>query len=143
VRYCPSCLEEYEDRVDACAECDVALVTEEELAGRPEFRRLRDDDDPRTFVVAGCAENPFDADALIAAVGEAGIPVLARVRNVSAADRLVDPVRGSWWDLLVPADQHLKAAEAIARRREELAALEADASMAAEEEALALETQAK
>lgn len=141
MRYCPSCLEEYEEGSEACVECGDALVAEESLAARPEFQRLREEDDPRTFVVVGPAEDPFEADAFTAAVSEAGIPVLARMRHGSSVDALTESVSRSWWEIRVPAEQRDAAAAIVARRREELAASELDAGRAAEEEELETEAQ--
>ncbi|MBI5549382.1 MAG: DUF2007 domain-containing protein [Deltaproteobacteria bacterium] len=133
MRYCPSCLEEYEDANQTCAECKESLVAEEELAKRPEFHRVREED-PRDFAVAGPAEDPFEADAFTAALDEAGIPVMARMRRTGAVDAITDPVAHAWWEVLVPVDQVQKAIEIIARRKEELKAAEADSEKAAEEE---------
>lgn len=131
--YCPSCLEEYEDGVKACSDCKTELVTEETLAQRPEFRRLREDEDARDFIVIGPAEDPFEADAFVAAISEAGIPVLARNRRTSSVDAL-QSIQHSWWEILVPSDQREKAVEVMARRRVEIEESEADAERAAEEE---------
>jgi hypothetical protein len=136
MRYCPSCLEEYEDSVKTCAECDKATVTEAELAERPEFKRIREDDDPRSFVVIGPAEDPFEADAFTAAISDAGIPVLARMRHGGSVDKLTESTSQSWWEILVADEDRQKAAEVMARRKEELAASEQDAEAAAEAEEL-------
>jgi hypothetical protein len=143
MRYRTSCLEEYEDSVETCEECNQAVVTEEELSKRPEFRRLRDDDDPSTLVVVSPAEDPFEADAFVAAVDEAGIPVLARMRHGSSVDALTESINRSWWEILVPAEQQEKAAQAIAQRREELRSMAEDSEKAAEEEELETETSEK
>ncbi len=135
MRYCPSCLEEYEDSAKTCSECGAEVVTEEELASRPGFRRLGEED-PRDFVVVGPAEDPFEADAFAAALEEAQIPVLARMRRGGTMDSLTEAAQGRWWEILVPADLKQKAAELMARRHEELVAAESEAGEAAEEEAL-------
>jgi len=139
MRYCPNCLEEYEDSVKTCDDCEQALVTEAELSERPEFKRVREDDDPRTFVVVGPAEDPYEADAFTSAVNEAGIPVLARMRHGGSVDALTESVNRSWWEILVPAEQREKAVEVMEKRREELAASEPDAEAAAEAEELETE----
>ena len=133
MRYCPTCLEEYEDGVAACAECKDALVTEEELAQRPGFRRVGEED-PRDFVTVGAAEDPFEADAFTAAIDEVGIPVMARMRHAGSVDSITESTNRSWWEILVPTDQRAKAAEVMAKRKEELDASAEDAGKAAEEE---------
>ncbi|HEY3445170.1 MAG TPA: hypothetical protein VGK67_02355 [Myxococcales bacterium] len=135
MRYCPSCLEEYEDSVKTCSECAVDVVTEEELASRPGFRRLGEED-PRDFVVVGPAEDPYEADAFAAALEEARIPALARVRLAGTMDSLTDAAHGRYWEILVPADQKEKAAELMAKRHEELEAAQGEAAEAAEAEAM-------
>jgi len=132
--YCPGCLEEYEDSAKTCSECKAELLTEEALSKRPEFRRLREDEDVRNFVVIGPAEDPFEADAFTAAISEAGIPVFAHMRRTSAVDALTESVQRSWWEILVPADQREKAVEVMARRHAEIEESESDAERAAEEE---------
>jgi hypothetical protein len=143
MHYCPTCLEEYEDSVTICDECKQALVPEDKLADRPGFRRLREDDDPRTFVVVGPAEDVYEADAFTAAIDEAGIPVLARMRHGGSVDALTETSNRRWWEILVPADQREKAAEVMAKRRDELVENEADAEKAAEEEELESENPGK
>ncbi|MGC4117081.1 MAG: hypothetical protein QM765_21470 [Myxococcales bacterium] len=81
----------------------------------------------------GPANDPFEADAFTAAIHEAGIPVLARMRHGGTVDSIT--ATGNFWDVLVPADQVQKAAEVMAKRREELAAAEPEAAEAAEAEA--------
>jgi hypothetical protein len=133
MRYCPTCLEEYEDSTGTCDDCKQGLVTEEELAKRPGFHRVGEED-PRDFVVIGPAEDPFEADAFTAAIDDAGIAVMARMRHAGSVDSITESVSHSWWDILVPADQREKAAEVMAKRKEELAASSDDAERAAEEE---------
>lgn len=135
MRYCPSCLEEYEDKTETCSECKEALVTEQELAKRPGFHKVGEED-PRDFVVVGPAEDPFEADAFTSAISDAGIPVFARMRHQGSVDSITESVVLSYWDVLVPVDQREKAAEVMAKRREEIVASEADAEKAAEEEEL-------
>jgi hypothetical protein len=115
MRYCPSCLEEYEDSAKTCSECGAEVVTEEELASRPGFRRLGEED-PRDFVVVGPAEDPFEADAFAAALEEAQIPVLARMRRGGTMDSLTEAAQGRWWEILVPADLKQKERRADAWR---------------------------
>ena len=136
MRYCPSCLEEYEDSVKTCPDCDKAVVTEAALSERPGFKRVREDDDPRSFVVIGPAEDPFEADAFTAAISDAGIPVMARMRHGGSVDALTESTRGSWWEILVADEDREKATAVMAKRREELLASEKDAEEAAEAEEL-------
>jgi hypothetical protein len=139
MKYCPTCLEEYEDSTKVCSECAVALLTEDELSRRPEFRRVREDEDTTRFVVVGPAEDPFEADAFTSAVDEAGIPVFARMRHASSVDALTESAQHSWWEILVPAGKTEDAAKILEARRQELQAGEADAAKAAEEEELETE----
>jgi len=137
MRYCPKCLEEYQDDVKGCADCGgEGLLSEEEISSRPEFRRVREDEDTTDFVSVGTAEDPFEADAFTAAIGEAGIPVLAALRRSSAVDALTMGVQQPWWEILAPAESQAKAEEIVEARRKELATLEAEAARAAEEEEL-------
>jgi hypothetical protein len=139
MRYCPKCLEEYRDGVESCAECAEPLVAEEELANRPEFCRLPPEQDAADFAVVGPAEDPFEADAFVSAVGGAGIPVLARMRPSSPVDALASAQRRPWWEILVPRSARERAAQVIEERRKELKDAEADAALAAEEEELETE----
>ena len=136
MRYCPTCLEEYEESTQSCGDCGgQLLVTEEEIEKRPGLRRVREDEDTTDFVVVAQANDLYEADAFTAAIGEAGIPVLATMRRDSAADALTTVMRRPWWLISVPQEQQEKATEIVAARREELKASEADAEKAAEEEA--------
>lgn len=139
MRYCPKCLEEYQDGVERCAECAESLVAEEELANRLEFRRLLPEQGAADFAVVGPAEDPFEADAFVSAVGAAGIPVFARMRPSSLVDALASAQRRPWWEILVPCSARERAAEVIEERRKELEDAEADAALAAEEEELETE----
>lgn len=136
MKYCPSCLEEYESAVESCAECGELLVDEKQLQGRPEFRRVHPDEDTTQFVVAGAAEDAFDADAFTAAVHEAGIPVLARIRRASTVDAITTGVSHPWWEVLVPSAERARAEAIIAETRRELAEDQPEAERAAEEEEL-------
>lgn len=135
MRYCPKCLEEYRNGIERCAECSELLVGEEELANRPEFRRLPPDEDATDFAVVGPAEDPFEADAFASAIDALGIPVLARMRPSSPVDALASAQRRPWWEILVPRSARQRAAEVMEERRKELQDAEADAALAAEEEA--------
>ncbi len=139
MRYCPKCLEEYRDGVERCAECAELLIAEKDLASRPEFRRLPPDEDPTDFAVVGPAEDPFEADAFVSAIDEAGIPVLARMRPSSPVDALASAQRRPWWEILVPRGSRDRAAQVIDERRREMQEAEPDAALAAEEEALQTE----
>ncbi len=140
MRYCPVCLEEYEESASACADCGGQLLVDEaELAKRPEFRRVREDEDTTDFEVVAEAEDPFEADAFTAAVGDAGIAVLATMKRDSPMDALTSVAQRPWWEIRVPSEHCAKATEIVAARREELKAAEAEAEQAAEEEAGAAE----
>jgi hypothetical protein len=128
-------LEEYEDSAQVCSDCNKPLVSLEQIEKSPGFHRVREDEDTTNFVIAADAEDPFEADAFTAAVGEAGIPVLATTRQSSAVDALTSGVQRSWWEIRVPQELREKAAGIIATRRAEMKAAEADAEQAAEEEA--------
>jgi hypothetical protein len=136
MRYCPKCLDEYEDPTERCAECGEALLTEEQLSRRPEFRRLPADEDSTDFAVAGPAEDPYEAGAFASAVSRAGIPVLVRMRHGSAVDTLTEARQRPWWEILVPRSERERAARALEACRLELDAAQADSERAAEEEEL-------
>ncbi|HCF58950.1 MAG TPA: hypothetical protein DFS52_13285 [Myxococcales bacterium] len=110
-------------------------MTEEEIEKLPGLRRVREDEDTTRFVVAGAAEDLFEADAFTAAIGEAGIAVLANMKRSSPVDALTSSVQRPWWEILVPQEALEKATEIIGTRRSELKASEEDAEKAAEEEA--------
>ncbi|MGI5863989.1 MAG: hypothetical protein ACOX6T_18310 [Myxococcales bacterium] len=136
MKYCPGCLEEFEDSAQACADCGgKLLVNEEEIEKLPGLRRVREDEDTTHFVAAGSAEDPFEADAFTAAIGEAGIPVLATMKRSSPVDALTSSIQRPWWEILVPQEALEKATEIIGARRSELKASEEEAIKAAEEEA--------
>ncbi len=142
MRYCPSCLEEFEDNATTCTDCEQQLVTEEELAKRPEFRRIRGEEDTTDFVVVAPAEDPFDADAFTTAIDQAGIPVFARMRRSGSVDALTVSAQRPWWEILVPSDDREKALELVEKTKKELAELEEGAGEAAAEEE-ELETEEK
>jgi hypothetical protein len=136
MKYCPNCLEEYEDKAETCSDCaGQALVTEEELEKRPGFHRVREDEDTTDFAVAGDAEDPFEADAFTSAISEAGIPVLARTRHASSVALITSGIRRPYWEIRVPQAELARATEIIAARRLALQESEEDAAQAAEEEA--------
>jgi len=136
MKTCPSCFSEFRDEAERCDACLVALVSEAEGA------RLRaaqpSPSGPNTsFAVATRSQDPFEAEALVAAIRALGVPVFSRSR--AAVDVLVTSSMGPFWDILVPTDSVEQAREAIAKRRVELEAESADAERAAEAEALATE----
>lgn len=133
MKYCPKCVAEYRDEIATCADCGVPLISEAELASRPELRR-QEHDATTAFVQAGTADNPFEADACTAAVDAAGIPVLSRMRRGSAVDAITTGISQPWWEILVPEDQLERAQQVIAERRAELEAVEPEAAEAAEQE---------
>jgi hypothetical protein len=139
MRYCPKCLEEYQERVERCAECSEALVGEETLSERAGFRRLPADEDTTNYAVVGPAEDPFEADAFVSAIDDLGIPVLARMRHSSPVDALTDARQKPWWEILVPQAEQKRAAQVLLARRQELKDAEVDAAQAAEEEELETE----
>jgi alkylated DNA nucleotide flippase Atl1 len=140
MKYCPICLEEYEDTATSCAECHgERLLSEQEVSSRPELRRVRQDEDIQSFVLASTAEDLFEADAFTAAVHEAGIPVLARMRRSSAMEALTESTQRPWWDIMVPEPKREEAARIMEECRQQMADSEDEAVKAAEEEELETE----
>ncbi len=138
MKICPNCLSEYRDEIGSCAECQIELLPESD----PRISRAREAERLSAtlrFVPAAVAEDPFDAEAYVAAVDEAGIPVLSRSRRSNAVDMLVTPGARSFWEIVVPEDKLEKARTAIAQRQRELAEEESAAARAAEEEEAATE----
>jgi predicted amidophosphoribosyltransferase len=138
LKICPNCLSEYRDEIGSCAECQIELLPESD----PRISRAREAERLSAtlrFVPAAVAEDPFDAEAYVAAVDEAGIPVLSRSRRSNAVDMLVTPGARSFWEIVVPEDKLEKARTAIAQRQRELAEEESAAARAAEEEEAATE----
>lgn len=137
MKYCPACLEEYEPSVDRCADCETALVSEEEIARRPEFQRAIAGDDVTRYVLAGTAESVFEADALADAVAAEQIPLMVRPRHASTVGIITRGTVSTWWEFFVPEEALAKAKEAIERGRQELREGEDAAALAAEAEVAA------
>ncbi len=135
MKLCPICFEEYQDFAAECAECGEKLIQEEEMAKRPGTWQAQNNDDTTTFVIAGTADDLFEADALSTALDQKGIPVLTRMRRSSAMDALTEAVQRTWWEILVPLDKKEEALQAIGIQKEILKSMEADSEQAVEEEA--------
>ena len=138
MKVCPDCNEEYEDRVETCEDCKVPLV-DQDLARAKKVQEARKMSETLRFVPAAIAEDPFDAEAYVAAVEAKEIPVLSRPRRQSAVDKLVTSGNHVFWEIVVPENRLQEARDAIEVRKAELASSEDDASKAAEEEEAASE----
>jgi hypothetical protein len=138
MKICPSCFSEFRDEAQVCDACQDALVSQEEAA-RLKASRPAPVPEGAGFVTAATTEDPFEAEAFVAALREAGIPVFSRDRRRALLDVLVTPGSGSFWEILAPADRLPAAQQAIAARRQELEAEAASAARAAEEEEAATE----
>lgn len=134
MKLCPICFEEYQDHAAECSECGEKLMEEEEMAKRPGAWQAHNDDDTTTFVIAGTADDLFQADSLSTAIDQKGIPVLTRMRRSSAVDALTEAVQRAWWEILVPSDKKEEAFQAIQSQKEILKSMEADSERAVEEE---------
>ncbi len=132
MRYCPSCFDEYRDEVNECGNCNVALVSLQELEKLPAFRR-KEGIVTSEFVRVAAAEDPFDAESLCDALESEKVPVLARARR--PVEVFPTGETRPWWEILVPEDFLAKAKPIVEKRQKELRAAEADAAEAAEEEA--------
>lgn len=138
MKVCPSCFSEFRDEATRCDACDATLVSEQEGA-RLAASRPQPLPDGAPFVAAATADDPFEAEAYVAALREAGLPVFSRDRRRSTVDVLVTVGKGSFWEILVPGDKLAAAREAVERRRRELEASADEAARAAEEEEAATE----
>jgi hypothetical protein len=97
--------------------------------------------DPGDFVLAMEAEDQMQAQILVAACEEAGIPAILQSPRSGPVGTISSPVDG--FNILVPQKDHERAMKLMEERR---AALDADpegAARAAEEEELAGETAEK
>ena len=90
--------------------------------------------DTRTFVRAGSAEDPLSAERFTQVLEEARIPVFCRPRRGGTVDALTSGTSLPWWDLLVPEEHAVRAAELLTAERARLEAGAEDAARAAEEE---------
>jgi len=138
MKLCPSCFSEFRDEATQCDACLVNLVGEEE------GKRLRAAapqplPEGATFVPVASSADPFEAEALVAALREANLPAFTRDRRRALMDVLVTSGSSSFWQILAPADRVTEARAAVEARRRELVAEEADAARAAEEEEAATE----
>jgi len=138
MKVCPSCLGEFRDEATQCDACLVALVSEAEAA------KLRAElPSPRPggpgFVTVATSTDPFEAEAFVAALREAGIATFSRDRRRAMVDVLVTPGASSFWEVLAPADKLEPAQAAIHARKLELDAEADAAAKAAEEEEAATE----
>ncbi|MBS2030070.1 MAG: hypothetical protein JST54_19365 [Deltaproteobacteria bacterium] len=138
MKVCPSCLGEFRDEAEQCDACLVPLVSEAE--GR-EIRGSLPSPRPGGpgFVTVATTTDPFEAEAFVAAVREAGIPTFSRARRRAMVDVLVTPGASSFWEVLAPADKLQPAQAAINARKQELDAEADAAAKAAEEEEAATE----
>jgi hypothetical protein len=138
MKVCPKCRGEFTDAVTRCDACQVSLVSEEQARAARAPTRIPVPDGAG-FVRALNCDDPFDAEAYVSALRDAGIPVFSRDRRRSAVDVLVTSGGGSFWEILVPADQLARAQPLIAARKQELESEQEGAARAAEEEEAATE----
>lgn len=138
MKVCPACFSEFRDDASRCDACQVDLVSEQEGA-RLKAAAPQPRPDGAPFVPVFRCDDPFDAEAYVAAVREAGIAVFSRDRRRSTVDVLVTPGSRSYWEILAPADKADPARAAIQARKLVLEQEQEEAARAAEEEEAATE----
>ncbi|QQR42567.1 DUF2007 domain-containing protein [Myxococcus xanthus] len=134
MKYCARCGSEYQDSVNACADCpgNPLLVSAEEMRSRG--LPLPHELDTRIFVRAGSAEDPFTAEVYAQLLQDANIPVLVRAGRSGVVDKLTTGNVLPWWEIHVPADQQVRAATLIEQERLRELATNDEAAAAAEAE---------
>jgi hypothetical protein len=134
MKYCARCSSEYQDGIQECADCpgNPPLVTEAEM--RQRGLPLPNELDKRVFVRAATAEDPFTAEAFVALLQEANIPVLVRAGRSGVVDKLTTGNLLPWWEILVPEEHHARAVPLLEQERVQELATTDEAVLAAEEE---------
>ncbi len=89
-------------------------------------------DDPGEFELAVSADDQMQAQLLISACEEAGIPVILKSRRSGPVGTIASPVEG--FDLLVPRTQVERARRLMEERKQALEADPDGAARAAEDE---------
>ena len=135
---CPQCESEFRDDVSQCDDCHVALLDE------AAFRAQRAGEGVAplakgTFVTVITADDPFDAEAFVAALHDLKIPTISRARRKGTVDVLVTPGAAAFYEIAVAPERAAEARAAIANRKSELESEAAAAAQAAEEEEAATE----
>lgn len=134
MKYCARCGSEYQDSVQDCADCpgNPLLVSEQEMRNRG--LPLPHEMDQRVFVRAATAEDPFTAEAFVAVLQDANIPVLVRAGRSGVVDKLTTGNLLPWWEILVPEDLRARAMPLLEQERLQELATNDEAVLAAEEE---------
>jgi len=109
MKYCPECETEYRDEAETCADCDVPLISGQELA----LRKTREEErraalTREEFVPVKVADNAFEADRVREALEQEGIPVLVRTFQDTAYDGIYVAQKG-WGYVEVPESQKARA----------------------------------
>ena len=113
MKYCPQCESEYKDEVEACADCDVPLVSAEVFLSRRQREKQEQEAlSQETFVSVKVAENAFEADRLRAALEQEGIPVLVRTFHDTAYDGIYVAQEG-WGNVEVPESVRQRAEQIV------------------------------
>lgn len=133
MKICPQCQGEFTDAAALCDACQVGLVSAQQAAASRPAGKAPIPGGPG-FALALSCDDPFDAEAYVSALRDAGLPVFSRDRRRSAVDLLVTPGGASFWEILVPSDQLGRAQAVIDARRGELEAEQEGNARAAEEE---------
>jgi len=109
MKYCPECEAEYEDDAQACADCEVPLISGEafqQRKSREEAQRAALSREE--FVPVKVAENAFEADRVREALEQEGIPVLVRTFQDTAYDGIYVSQKG-WGYVEVPESEKERA----------------------------------
>jgi len=109
MKYCPECEAEYLEGVEVCADCEVALIPEEEfLLRKSSQERQREFLTGKQFVSVKLAESVFEAERVKGALEQEGIPVVVRTFQDTAFDGLYVAQKG-WGNVEVPESDRARA----------------------------------
>jgi hypothetical protein len=113
MKYCPECEYEYKDEVQACADCEVPLISEDEFQHRKtQEEQERASLSREEFVPVKVAENAFEADRVKEALEQEGIPVLVRTFQDTAYDGIYVSQKG-WGYVEVPESEKARAEQIV------------------------------
>lgn len=109
MKYCPECEAEYRDEIEACADCQVPLISAEAYEKRKrEEQEQRERLRREVFVPVKIAETPIEAERIRSFLEQEGLTVLVRTFEDTAYDGIYVAQKG-WGAIEVPEDEKERA----------------------------------
>lgn len=113
MKYCPRCRTEYLDQIEMCSDCKLPLVDGETWRdAETEEQRSREELRDQDLEIACTVSGRVEADSLLGALRQEGIPCILRSFEETAFDGLFIGKQG-WGQILVGAKKRDEAAKLI------------------------------